>query len=114
MKKSVVFSVLLLAFVGFSFSSCSSSKEKDKSCEITSFKVNGEEWFTGSTSITKLVCKTSGTTFTPTILFTGVKIEPASGVQQDFSSSVTYVVTAENGDKKTYTVKVEKSQTPCD
>ena len=37
-------------------------------------------------------------------------IYPASGVAQDFSSQLVYTVTAENGDKKNYTVEVEVSE----
>jgi len=107
MKKSFVFSVLLVVFVGFSFSTCG-SKEKTKSdaCEITSFKVSGEEWLANGT-ISKIYPKgTNVTSLTPTIVHTGVKVEPASGAPQDFTNSVTYTVTAESGKTKSYTVTV--------
>jgi len=113
MKKSLVFGVLCLVFVGFSFSYCSSKKEKDKSCEITSFKVNGEEWLSNG-SISKIFCKgTIVNSLTPTITISGVKVEPASGVAQDFSKAVTYTVTAEDGSTKSYTVNVTVNETPC-
>jgi hypothetical protein len=42
----------------------------------------------------------------PTITFTGASVSPASGVVTDFSSSVSYVVTAADSSKKTYVVTV--------
>lgn len=45
--------------------------------------------------------------FAPTIeVSAGATVSPASGVEQDFSSAVTYTVTAEDGTVKTYTVSV--------
>ena len=112
MKKSLVFSVLLAVFAGFSFSSCK-DKKKDSSCEITSFKVGGEEWLSNGT-ISKIFCKgTPVNSLTPTITISGVKVEPASGVAQDFSKAVTYTVTAEDGSTKSYTVNVTVNETPC-
>jgi hypothetical protein len=43
---------------------------------------------------------------TPAIVHTGASISPASGVAQDFTSPVTYTVTAEDGTKKAYAVTV--------
>lgn len=40
----------------------------------------------------------------PVFTITGVSIDPASGVEQDFSSPVNYTVIAENGLEKIYTV----------
>jgi len=116
MKKSFVFSVLLVVFVGFSFSSCGGKEnEKSKACEITSFTVNGEGWTVANGTITKLFsCKgTNVNNLTPTIVITGVKVEPASGIPQNFSSPVTYVVTAEDGSTKNYTVTVTVGSEIC-
>ena len=45
--------------------------------------------------------------FAPTIeVSAGATVSPASGEEQDFSSAVTYTVTAEDGTVKTYTVSV--------
>ncbi|MEH0152523.1 family 10 glycosylhydrolase [Limibacter armeniacum] len=47
------------------------------------------------------------TNLTPTITFDeNATIEPAADSPQDFTAPVTYTLTAENGDKNTYTVKV--------
>ena len=111
MKKSFVFSVLLVVFAVFSFSTCGGDdKKKSDDCDITSFKVGGEEWLSGG-SIGKIYPKgTNVSNLTPTIVITGVKVEPASGVAQDFSQDVTYTVTAESGKTKSYIVKVTVSE----
>ncbi|MFY0690209.1 MAG: cadherin domain-containing protein [Cyclobacteriaceae bacterium] len=50
---------------------------------------------------------TSLTSLAPTItVSTGATINPESGTAQDFSSTVTYTVTAENGDKQEWLVEV--------
>jgi hypothetical protein len=47
------------------------------------------------------------TALTPTITVSdGATVDPASGVERDFSGSVTYTVTAENNSTKVYTVTV--------
>jgi hypothetical protein len=46
------------------------------------------------------------TALTPTITHTGASINPVDGVPQNFTSPVTYTVTAANGTTKTYTVAV--------
>ena len=42
----------------------------------------------------------------PTITITGASVSPASGVVHDFTSPVSYTVTAADGSTKTYTVTV--------
>ena len=42
----------------------------------------------------------------PTITITGASVNPASGIAHDFTSPVSYVVTAADGSTKTYTVTV--------
>jgi len=47
------------------------------------------------------------TTLVPTIVVsTNANISPATGVAQDFTNTVEYVVTAENGDERNYTVNL--------
>ncbi|MFY0687681.1 MAG: VCBS repeat-containing protein [Cyclobacteriaceae bacterium] len=51
------------------------------------------------------------TVLTPTIeVSTGATISPASGTAQDFSSAVTYTVTAENGDTQAWIISVNVQQ----
>jgi hypothetical protein len=47
------------------------------------------------------------TSFSPVILFTGKSVNPASGTPQDFTSPVTYRVTADDGSTRDYTVTVQ-------
>jgi hypothetical protein len=49
---------------------------------------------------------TNVTKLAPTITISGKSLEPASGIEQDFSNPVTYIVTADDGSEKTYTVMV--------
>jgi hypothetical protein len=49
---------------------------------------------------------------TPVITHTGFRLSPADGVSRDFSSPVTYTVTAQDSSKRTYTVSV--SNAPSD
>lgn len=50
------------------------------------------------------------TALIPTIVHSGVKLEPASGVVRDFTDPVQYVVTAANGSTRTYTVIVKRAK----
>lgn len=47
------------------------------------------------------------TNLTPQITIAGVSVSPASGVTQDFSSPITYTVTAADGTSHSYTVSVK-------
>ena len=49
------------------------------------------------------------TALTPTITYTGTNISPASATEQNFSSPVTYTVTAADGSTQAYTVTVASS-----
>jgi hypothetical protein len=49
---------------------------------------------------------TDVTSLVPNITHTGVRIDPASGVTQNFTGSVIYTVTAEDGSTAVYTVTV--------
>ncbi|WP_258103248.1 DUF5018 domain-containing protein [Marinoscillum sp. MHG1-6] len=86
--------------VGLTFSEYCPSKLTD----IVSFTVPNQE---GETTIDKdvltvdlkVTSQTSLTSITPTItLSEGATVSPVSGVAQDFSSAVTYTVTAEDGE----------------
>jgi len=46
------------------------------------------------------------TNLSPVVTITGVSVSPASGVAQDFTNPVNYVVTAADGTTKTYTVTI--------
>jgi len=49
---------------------------------------------------------TDVTALVPTIVFTGVSVNPASGLAQDFTNPATYTVTAADGSRQTYLVTV--------
>jgi hypothetical protein len=51
------------------------------------------------------------TTLAPTITHNGKSVSPASGVEQDFTTSKTYTVTAEDNSTKNYTVTVTVTNT---
>ncbi|HNX76020.1 MAG TPA: hypothetical protein PLM07_05825, partial [Candidatus Rifleibacterium sp.] len=55
---------------------------------------------------------TSVTALTPTITHTGASIAPASEVAQNFTSPVTYTVTAADNSTQAYTVTVTKAAAP--
>jgi len=52
----------------------------------------------------------SVTALKPTILHTGISISPASGSAHDFTSNVSYSVTAEDGSRQDYNVSVSISE----
>jgi hypothetical protein len=77
--------------------------------EITGFTVGGEDWdFSGTTITHTYPANTDVTKLTPTIVVsTGATVTPDSGEENDFSTEVTYTVTAEDGTtEQTYIVKV--------
>ncbi|HEY4175797.1 MAG TPA: DUF5018 domain-containing protein [Kofleriaceae bacterium] len=75
--------------------------------DITQFTVLGINGTITGTNISLTVpFGTSLTSLTPTIVITGVSVNPASGAAHDFTSAVTYVVTAADGSTKSYTVTV--------
>lgn len=55
---------------------------------------------------------TNVTNLVPTIIHTGASVSPNSGVAQDFTSPVTYTVTAEDDTTQTYTVTVTVAPAP--
>lgn len=78
--------------------------------DITRFVVEGFDAAIGTISATTGVVTldlpngTNLTSLLPTVTINGVSLSPASGVARDFTSPVTYVVTAADGSTKTYTV----------
>ena len=55
---------------------------------------------------------TDVTTLVPTIVFTGKSVDPASGVAQDFTSPVTYTVTAADNTTQAYVATVTVNTAP--
>lgn len=80
--------------------------------DITRFTVNGLDAVISTTSPTTGIISlnvpngTSLTNLSPIVTITGVSVTPASGVAQDFTNPVNYVVTAADGTTKTYTVTI--------
>ncbi|MDC7222427.1 MAG: metallophosphoesterase [Spirochaetales bacterium] len=92
-------------------SSNSSSLSLSDSKSITSFGFDAQdadgEISTSDKTVTITVpSDTDQSALTPTIEFTGESISPESDTEQDFSSSVTYTVTAEDGTTAEYVVTV--------
>jgi len=125
MKKSFILSVLFVAIVA-GLSACG-GKEKSGDNNIREFWVGGVKYQITGTNITYLYPKTDRNTWTglvtmpatpsKVVLSPGATLDPPETVAQDFlkEGGVTYTVTAENGDTKTYTVKAEKTPyTPID
>lgn len=78
--------------------------------DITAFSINGvngtiTEGSPNTIAVT-LPYGTNVTNLSPSITHTGVNVSPASGVPQDFLSSMTYTVTAQDGSTKDYIVTV--------
>lgn len=75
---------------------------------ITSFSINGVVGAVNNTTNTITMPRgTDVTKLTPTISTNGVKsLTPGSGETVNFTNSVTYMVTMEDGSAKTYTVTV--------
>jgi hypothetical protein len=82
--------------------------------DITDFVILGVHGAITSNAIALTVpYGTDVTNLTPSIAITGASISPASGVSQDFSSPVTYTVTAADGSTKAYTVTVSVALNPA-
>ena len=56
---------------------------------------------------------TAVTALVPTVTISGASVSPASGAAHDFSSAVTYTVTAANGTTQAYTVTVTVALNPA-
>jgi hypothetical protein len=75
---------------------------------ITSFTISGSGSVNGDvhTVTVTLPSGSAVTALSPTIIITGASVSPASGSAQDFTTPVTYTVTAEDGTTQSYTVTV--------
>ncbi len=79
----------------------------DDSKNITSFSIMGVSGTIGTNTIDLILpYGTDTTSLTPTIIITGVSVNPDSGIHQNFSSPVTYTVTAADASTKNYLVTV--------
>ena len=125
MKKSFIFSVLLVAIV-VGFSACG-GKDKSGENNIREFWVGDVRYQISGTNITYIYPKVDRDSWTGlpsmpiapsrVVIADGATIDPPVTAAQDFlkEGGVRYTVTAENGDTRTYTVKAEKTQyTPLD
>jgi hypothetical protein len=82
---------------------------------ITAFSLAGEAGTIDETAGTIAVTVPYGTDVTsiaPTITHDGASISPAAGVPQNFTSPVTYTVTAADSSTKAYTVTVSVNSAP--
>jgi hypothetical protein len=111
MKTKLFVAVLLAIVVGFG--ACNSKDKVTLSSEkvILSFTVDGENWCSGTcgSAITKILPKgTTSLRFTP-VLDISPKAQYAPQGEQDFSSPVTYTITAEDASSTQVTVTVNVS-----
>jgi len=113
MKNKTIF-LLLASLMIYMFSACSvgptgAGVVKSSAKDITAFSIGDRVGAISGTDIT--VTMPYGTTdvtgLTPTITVSaGASVSPASGVAQDFTSPITYTVTAADGSTKAYKVTV--------
>ncbi|MBP7901928.1 MAG: cadherin-like beta sandwich domain-containing protein, partial [Spirochaetes bacterium] len=116
--KNIVF-ISISAMLLFSTAACSdtavgndlwdnvTSSKVTSNKQITSFTLNGyKARISGTTVKSVLPLGTSVMALAPVITHNGAAISPESGTVQDFSSPVTYTVTATDGTTEKYTVSV--------
>jgi len=119
MKKIFIFSALLVLFAGFI--SCGGKNNKSGENSIREFWVGDVKYQISGTNITYFYPKAERDTWTglvsmpvapSKVVHSGASIDPPITAPQDFfkEGGVTYTVTAENGDSKTYTVKADKAE----
>jgi hypothetical protein len=107
----VVLSIVALnaAFLACSNPSGADDSNGEKAITAFAFTSPAAKGVVHEASHTVTVTVPYGTDLTalePTITHTGARMSPASGTAQDFSSSVTYTVTAEDGSTQKYTATV--------
>lgn len=77
---------------------------------IVSFTLRGQDggttYFADSSIVIHMPFGTDITALTPTILYAGTAIAPASGTPQDFTNPAEYIITLDDGSTKAYTVTV--------
>jgi len=82
--------------------------------DITKFTILGVDGTIGANTVALTVpYGTNLTNLTPTITITGASVNPVSGDPHDFSSPVTYTVTAADSTTKDYTVTVTAALNPA-
>lgn len=110
MKKNNLYLVLIIAVFAFTFSSCQKEDLKSDKKMITAFtvlSVNGTINESEHTIDVVLPYGTDVTSLTPAITVSeAATVFPASNTTQNFTSPVTYTVTAEDNSKQTYIVTV--------
>ncbi len=107
-------------FLVLSFISCDDSDEgstvpqTESSKEITSFSIDGAEITIDGTSISVVFpYGTELSSVTPSVSHNGVSINPDPASVTDFSSPVSFTVTAEDGTTAVYTVTVSNAERPA-
>ena len=106
--------LLITLMSGLVFTACEEESEPDRSSakEITTFTFGGLNpavagTIDGSDITVTVPSGTDVTSLSPTVVVSPeATVSPASGTAQDFTSPVTYTVTAEDGSTTTYTVTV--------
>jgi len=106
--------LMLLLAMTVAFTACNDEDEVilSSESEISSFVFDGltpavTADVTGTTITATVPYGTDVTSLTPTIMVSEeATLDPASGTAQDFTSPVSYTVTAEDGTETTYTVTV--------
>ena len=116
--KQIALALALAAFVGVGAVSCK-KKEKSSEANIIEFWVSGVQYTINGTSIVHRYPKSAPDTWatvppmpiepSKVVLSPGARLDPPITQKQDFEKGVTYTVTAEDGTRKTYTVKAERT-----
>jgi len=109
----IAFKVFSLLFLALFFFSCGEDLSSEK--EITSFSISGRNAAINQSNKTVSLNleQLDLTNLTPIIsVSANAEISPSSGVSQDFTNSVVYTVTAEDGSSEDYNVIVESSIVP--
>jgi hypothetical protein len=123
MVRKIYFLAILLLSGGLILSSCTKEEELSSKKEVLSFVFEDskntelEQNIIGTISGTDITATvpfgTATTALIPTIeISPNATLNPASGVATDFSDPVTYVVTAEDGSTKEFTVNVPVEPAP--
>ena len=114
--KNYLYKLILVVLVFTLAGSCSKEEIKSNEKEILTFEVGsfganakGKIDATTRTITFEVAADVDITKATPIITVSpAATVSPTSGTEQDFSKEVRYVVTAEDGTKQSYTVKVKR------
>jgi outer membrane protein assembly factor BamB len=104
----------LILFSGVLFSACQKDDLPASDKQVLSFKLESIDANRISVKIEtdSIMVSVPGnvdlSSLTPSVTFKGASISPASGIQQDFNVVKDYTVTADDGTKKIYHVKVQR------